>query len=201
MATDARGHTVPAGSDFAQRKSLTDLSLSIPSIKSVASEAAATLHLVALSDAGITPSVANPVWAWRSDTQALMRHDGAAWEWVTPRDTGWVDVPCVASNSTVQARRVGDRVSLRGDLYNTSNAPISGNSITGVLGTLPDMFRAPKSQWTLCNSWVAGLPPTSPAYGRPMGLIVYQNGQLLLQNPQSQDITCAQLWGVNLWTN
>ena len=201
MATDARGHTVPTGSDFAQRKSLTDLSLSIPSIKSVASEAAATLYLATLSDAGITPSVANPVWAWRSDTQALMRHDGTAWEWVTPRDTGWVDVPCVASNSTVQARRVGDRVSLRGDLYNAQNAPIGGNSITGVLGTLPELFRAPKSQWTLCNSWVAGLPSTSPAYGRPMGLTVYQNGELLLQNPQSQAITCAELFGVNLWTS
>ena len=85
MATDARGHTVPTGSDFAQRKSLTDLSLSIPSIKSVASKAAATLYLATLSDAGITPSVANPVWAWRSDTQALMRHDGAAWTRISPR--------------------------------------------------------------------------------------------------------------------
>lgn len=79
MATDARGHTVPTGSDFAQRKSLTDLSLSIPSIKSVASEAAATLYLATLSDAGITPSVANPVWVWRSDLMRLLINDGSAW--------------------------------------------------------------------------------------------------------------------------
>lgn len=79
MATDARGHTVPTGSDFAQRKSLTDLSLSIPSIKSVASEAAATLYLATLSDAGITPSVANPVWVWRSDLTRLLINDGSAW--------------------------------------------------------------------------------------------------------------------------
>ena len=208
MATsDVHGHRVPTGSDFAARKSLTDLSLSIMGgPKSVGSLAAATLYVAdvtaALSAAGLPPiSADNGLYVWRSDTQALMRHDGAAWEWVTPRDTGWVDVPCVASNSTVQVRRVGDRVSLRGDLYNSGSAPIGGNSITGVLGTLPDLFRAPKTQWTLCNSWVAGLPTTSPAYGRPMGLVVYESGGLLLQNPQSQAITCAELWGVNLWTN
>ena len=198
MATDARGHTVPTGSDFAQRKSLTDLSLSIGDIETCSSEAAADLYVStitsALSAAGLPPiSAGNGLYVWRRDLRVLTRFDGAAWTDVTPRDTGWVDVPCVASNSTVQARRVGDRVSLRGDLYNASNAPISGNSITGVLGTLPDLFRAPKSQWTLCNSWVAGLPSTSPVYGRAMGLTVYQTGELLLQNPQSQAITCAEL--------
>ena len=153
------------------------------------------------------PSASNPLVVFNSASGKGYHeiNTGSGWSRLIPapefRDTGWVDVPCVASNSTVQARRVGERVSLRGDLYNSGSAPIGGNSITGVLGTLPELFRAPKSQWTLCNSWVAGLPTASPAYGRPLGLIVYQNGELLLQNPQSQAITCAQLWGVNLWTS
>ena len=153
------------------------------------------------------PTASNPLVVFNS-TSGKGYHEintGSGWSRLIPvpafPDTGWVDVPCVASNSTVQARRVDDRVSLRGDLYNAGNVPISGNSITNVLGTLPAQFRAPKSQWTLCNSWVAGLPSTSPAYGRPMGLVVYQTGELLLQNPQSQAITCAELYGVNIWTN
>ena len=85
MATDARGHTVPTGSDFAQRKSITDLSLSVPSIKSCASLSAATLHLTDLANKSIKPSVAAPVYVYRSDLNALMVHDGATWTRISPR--------------------------------------------------------------------------------------------------------------------
>ena len=71
MATDARGHTVPTGNDFAQRSSLTDLSLSIGDIKTCSSASAANLHLAALADAGVTPSAASPIWVYRSDLKEL----------------------------------------------------------------------------------------------------------------------------------
>lgn len=85
MATDARGHTVPTGSDFSQRKSLTDLSLSIGDIKTCASEAAANLYIsdltAALSAAGLPPiSAANPAYVARADTGGeLWMHDGTRW--------------------------------------------------------------------------------------------------------------------------
>lgn len=99
MATsDVHGHRVPTGSDFAARKSLTDLSLSIMGgPKSVGSLAAANQYVTdvtaALSAAGLPPiSANNPVYVSRTDLQALQVHDGSSWRPVLGRDTGWVDV-------------------------------------------------------------------------------------------------------------
>lgn len=87
MATsDVHGHRVPTGSDFAARKSLTDLSLSIMGgPKSVGSLAAANQYVTdvtaALSAAGLPPiSADNPVYVSRSDQGCeLWSHDGIRW--------------------------------------------------------------------------------------------------------------------------
>lgn len=87
MATDVGGHTVPSGSDYAARKSLLDLSLTVPGtgIKTCASEAAANLYITnlkaALSTAGLPAiSADNPVYVSRSDTGGeLWMHDGTRW--------------------------------------------------------------------------------------------------------------------------
>lgn len=84
MATDVAGHTVPSGSDYAARKSLLDLSLTVPGtgIKTCASEAAANLYIsdltAALSAAGLPPiSAANPAYVARADTGGeLWMHNG-----------------------------------------------------------------------------------------------------------------------------
>ncbi len=101
MATDARGHTVPTGSDFAARKSITDLSLSIPSIYSAASQSAADLYRTSLPT---PPTVAAPCYVWRSDLSGIQVHDGSGWAPVLGRDTGWVTVYDVSATATVRAR-------------------------------------------------------------------------------------------------
>ena len=115
MATsDVHGHRVPTGSDFAARKSLTDLSLSIMvGPKSVGSLAAANLYVTdvtaALSAAGLPPiSADNPVYVSRADLGgAFYRHDGSTWVAVLGYDSGWVDI--WTSGTEFVRARVTDR--------------------------------------------------------------------------------------------
>lgn len=76
---DARGHTVPTGSDAARRQSILDLSMSIPSIRSVASESEASQYVAQLRAAGITPSDRDPAFVWRRDLGVLQVWNGTAW--------------------------------------------------------------------------------------------------------------------------
>ena len=159
MATDARGHTVPTGSDFAQRKSLTDLSLSIGDIKTCASEAAANLYVAdvtaALSAAGLPPiSAENPVYVSRSDLGgAFYRHDGSAW-----MALGDVDVSAgiVGTGSwTVTptfARRNGRLITLAAKISVASTAQF-GAWQEGQIGTIP-----------------AGIRPANDTNGAPIAL-------------------------------
>ena len=88
--TDARGHTVPEGTDPAARQSLLDLSLSIPSVAAAASETAANRHVQALIQAGVAVDGDHPVHVYRSDLGAIMTWNGTAWAWATAtRATGW----------------------------------------------------------------------------------------------------------------
>lgn len=77
--TDARGHTVPEGTDPAARQSLLDLSMSIPSIRALPSAAAATQHVQALAAAGQAPSAEAPAYVYRTDLSALAVWDGTSW--------------------------------------------------------------------------------------------------------------------------
>lgn len=78
--TDARGHTVPLGTDAAARQSLLDLSLSIPSIVAAASATEAAQYVQALADAGApSPSAARPAFVMRTDLGMLTAWDGSAW--------------------------------------------------------------------------------------------------------------------------
>lgn len=76
---DARGHTVPTGSDAARRQSLLDLSMSIPSIRSVASESEASQYVAQLRAAGITASDRDPAFVWRRDLGVLQVWNGTVW--------------------------------------------------------------------------------------------------------------------------
>lgn len=78
--TDARGHTVPLGTDAAARQSLLDLSLSIPSIVAAASATEAAQYIQALADAGApSPSTTRPAFVMRTDLGMLMAWDGSSW--------------------------------------------------------------------------------------------------------------------------
>lgn len=76
---DARGHTVPEGSDPAARQSILDLSLSIPSVRTCSSQAEAVQHVDALKNAGITATAASPIFVFRSDLATLYWWDGQRW--------------------------------------------------------------------------------------------------------------------------
>lgn len=70
MATDARAHTVPAGSGHPARSDVTALSLSISDPIVVASAAARGLKLTELAGVGVVPSASNPIHFWRQDAGA-----------------------------------------------------------------------------------------------------------------------------------
>lgn len=80
MATDARGHTVPASTDRPRRQNLLDLSTSINAITTVANTTARAALVTAMTTAGLTPSTALPLLVYRTDAARLeMTIDGTNW--------------------------------------------------------------------------------------------------------------------------
>lgn len=66
MATDVRGHEVPASDDQPARSAFTNLSLSIRDIIYVANSTAQAQLVTDLAGAGITPSSSNPIYTHRA---------------------------------------------------------------------------------------------------------------------------------------
>lgn len=87
MATDARGHTVPAAGDHPSRAALLALSLAIRDPIPVANTTARGTLITTLTSAGVGPSTTNPVYVHRADARA-----DAALE-VTTDGTTWRAVP------------------------------------------------------------------------------------------------------------
>lgn len=84
MATDARGHTTPAGDDAPKRSDVLDLSLSIRDpipVANTTARAAKIVELAALTPA-ITPSSSNPILFFRADAG-----DGLELEYTTDGST------------------------------------------------------------------------------------------------------------------
>lgn len=189
MATDARGHTVPTGRDFAARKSLTDLSLSIPSMRSCTSQSAVDLYLSALADAGITPSVDHPVYVYRSDLQdsfvysggAPVRMGGLDVDWTGAVGLGgWGGNPqfCVRKG-VVYARGVWTKVG--GATSIEFNSP--------QLGSLPSTIPPPTQDVSVSAtngvSWAIGLRVTTSGliYARcHSGTATFPDGQYINQD-------------------
>lgn len=130
MATDVAGHTVPGGSDYAARKSLLDLSLTIPGtgIKTCASEAAANLYVTnlkaALSTAGLPAiSADNPVYVRRSDRGLLMVSDGSSWRSLSDLEVSGDPLAGAASGHlTQQVTSITVKTSISGGVY----VPVDG---------------------------------------------------------------------------
>lgn len=141
MATDARGHTVPTGSDFAARKSLTDLSLSISDIPARASSAAMGLLISDLAGAGITPSASEPIYCYRTDLAALLATaDGSTWTQLTPGvcDLAGTRVPGVSSwsASSLNLFRLGPIVFCEG-IIKTSGTISAGTATNSSILVVP----------------------------------------------------------------
>lgn len=113
MATDTRGHTVPAADDAPARSDLLDLSLSLRDpipVASTTARAQLITDLAALTPA-ITPSASNPVFVFRADARAGSEleytTDGTTWRAVNAQsiqiDEGTVTVSTNSSGAGSQA--------------------------------------------------------------------------------------------------
>ena len=145
MATDARGHTVPSGNDFAQRKSLTDLSLSIPSIETCSSPSAANLYLSLLADAGIIPTAADPAFVYRTDLEALTIHDGSGWSRLASKVGAANAVSgSVTDGIIIFGGTVATQTNVNGDVRITHNLGLAGTctviAVSGDTLTYPGIF-------------------------------------------------------------
>ncbi|WP_103061594.1 hypothetical protein [Actinomyces qiguomingii] len=187
---DARGHTVPAGTDQASRQSLLDLSLSIPSIPTCTSASAATQHVTRLAAAGVTASAADPVLVWRTDLQQLVSWDGTAWTICTPGAYAATTVSGAGSwsGSRLWLRRTGILVMCWGVLKpNTGNVPAS--RVTDVL-VVPGGWRPSASVYgTLgflqlaATLYVHGATP--PVAGGAVVEVSHTNGNVHVRSPQT----------------
>lgn len=78
MAIDARKHTVPAAGSTPRRSFIDDLSLSINDFIPVGSSTEQAQVVTDLTAKGVAPTAADPVFFYRTDTGALVRHNGTA---------------------------------------------------------------------------------------------------------------------------
>lgn len=85
MATDARGHTVPAAGETPRRQAFNDLSLTVRDVVYVANATARAQLLTDLAGVGLAASATNPVYVHRGDAP-----DGSRLEVTTdPTGTVW----------------------------------------------------------------------------------------------------------------
>lgn len=137
---DARGHRIPSGTDQASRQALLDLSLSIPSIKAVASQAAGDLHVQALAAVGVNASPESPVFTYRTDIGVIQAWNGSSWRTVEPPRL--TDSPTMSSgwsNSKLTMSRAGGIVTLTGTAARTGYEPITAAWYQ--IGTIPSGWR------------------------------------------------------------
>lgn len=153
--TDARGHTVPLGSDAPRRQTLLDLSLSIPSVRTCTSLAAANQHVAALRNAGVTASDSSVILVWRTDLAVITAWNGKTWSQVAPPTTTATasGVAQYSPSALVMTKNQGV-VTLTG-VITTTNHVIDAGWRTDIAVT-PTGYR-PK------QIGGAGAPATSPA--------------------------------------
>ncbi|MDA8440542.1 MAG: hypothetical protein M0Z51_17010 [Propionibacterium sp.] len=87
MATDLRGHTVPANTGHPARSDVTNLGLSVRDPIPVPNATARSALIVSLGSVGITASTSNPIYVFRADAPA-----GRELEY-TVNGTTWTAIP------------------------------------------------------------------------------------------------------------
>jgi hypothetical protein len=105
MATDARGHTVPAATDHPSRQTLLNLMRTTRDITPVTNTAARAAVPTAMTAEGLSVAVTNPLMVARADARpdSLLEFttDGSTWRYVplSTLTTAWT--PTVVSGLTV----------------------------------------------------------------------------------------------------
>lgn len=142
---DQRGHRVPSPTDPAQRADLTALSLSIPSIKTVASETAAAQYIAALQGAGVRMTDSEPAFVYRQDQGSLQAWNGRAWTEVGGKTYPWESL-VVSSGWGVGAGH-NPRICMRAGVVQISGVLISAGGDHDDLLTIPAKFRPSQEQF------------------------------------------------------
>jgi hypothetical protein len=136
VATDARGHTIPAGPDFPKRADLLNLSLSVRDVVYVANTTARATAATTLG-----ASATNPVYTYRADAAAgsELEFTTDATNWVSiDRNTtgvptlnaGWTDLAGIATRRWVKS---GNLVRLTGTItYNGGNVGGGSTIMSGL---------------------------------------------------------------------
>lgn len=146
MATDLRGHTVPAGNEAPSRGALTALGLSIRDAIPVANATARTQRIADLAAVGVVATTAEPFFFWRADA-----HPGAQleqWDGTEVR-THYAASPRVSG--TMSGAYSGQPVfpwlvngskepNASGDFEVLSAAALTGFGVVGVSGHSASIF-------------------------------------------------------------
>lgn len=142
---DQRGHRVPSPTDPAQRADLTALSLSIPSIRTVASETAAAQYVAALQGAGVRITESDPAFVYCLETGNIRAWNGRAWTDVSGRNYPW-ETLSMSPNWGVGAGHT-PRICMRGGVVYLSGAVITAGGDHENILTIPQKFRPSREQF------------------------------------------------------
>mgnify|MGYP000849959545 CR=1 FL=1 len=180
--TDARGHTVPEGTDPAARQSLLDLSLSIPSIRACVSATAAAQYVQDLAAAGVPATPDKPalvlvdgiVQAW----------DGANWVQLTARPGQWTQF---AGGCWARLNAVTRMVNLKGLV---SDASLSEGSAI-ITGEFPKIFRPTQTVVMPAAGFSGG------HYGYSCAIRVTHDGVFEAVNPYKMTLSYIYVGGLS----
>ena len=173
---------VPAGTSAASKAAILALVRDSYSIKSVANLAA---RAQAVADwpthTGAAISAANPVMVWRQDLNLIeVSENGSTWHQVADgTDTGWLTLTMASgwtANSSVQYRRIGRWVYVRGLIRDDDGVIAAGTYTTA---TLAAGYRPGADQHWPAVAWVAGgtdaFAEVYVTTAGTLGVIVYGN--------------------------
>ena len=114
MATDARGHTVPAGSDvFDPQGSAVALGLSINDVIMAANATDRASKVAAIVPA---PTTARPAFVWQSDTEVVWRHNGTDDQVIARAGAGVLGVASVTASQSITGSTATDLTGLSKDV-------------------------------------------------------------------------------------
>lgn len=173
---DQRGHRVPSPTDPAQRADLTALSLSIPSIRTVASETGAAQHIAALQGAGVRMTDSDPAFVYRQDQGGLQAWNGRSWAEIGGKTYPWESL-VVSSGWGVGAGH-NPQICMRGGVVYLSGAVVTAGGNHENILTIPQKFRPTREQF-IGATVTAGGSNFDPTYAE---LRITQSGSLAIKD-------------------
>lgn len=173
---DQRGHRVPSPTDPAQRADLTALSLSIPSIRTVASETGAAQHIAALQGAGVRMTDSDPAFVYRQDQGGLQAWNGRSWAEIGGKTYPWESL--VMSSGWGVGAGHNPQICMRGGVVYLSGAVVTAGGNHENILTIPQKFRPSREQF-IGATVTAGGSNFDPTYAE---LRITQSGSLAIKN-------------------